>query len=113
MSTDERRKHIEQLIERCHKIELAAAENTAITKRKNTIEVINDAFDRIRKNAPTAYIQLMQLAFSISNASVACVYGKLAGYAMMVIVEDEQCFNKIMEINLRKQTPLVAANDRT
>lgn len=106
MNTDDRRKHIELLIERCHKIELAAAESAPINRRKNTTQVIEESFKLIRANAPIAYIQLMKLSLNISNPSVAAMYGKLAGYAMVVVVENEKSFEKIMEINQRKLSPV-------
>ena len=97
---------IEKMLDRVEKIERAGATSVPNeADRAASLQVITECFDLLRKNPPLAYIKFMDQALSQPSSvkkeyvNRSTLFGRLAGYALLLAVESEDIFQRIMAIN--------------
>jgi hypothetical protein len=93
---------LNQCLDRVEKIEMAGATSTPDGDNLAAVKVLRDAIAMIRREPPLAYVRLMKLALEPKNAgNRAALFGRLSGYALMMAMQSDDLFTRVMDINAR------------
>jgi hypothetical protein len=99
MSTMTNHQFIDLLFERIEKIEMAGARQAEPSERLAAMTILRDAMELLRNDPPKAYVTFIRAGLKPKQApNRILLFGRLAGYAGMLMVQSEDVFHRTMGV---------------